>query len=226
MSKTLCYCLLATAGMASPLTLSAQDIQLRAGTLLQCTIVEPNFSSHTAQISEPLICHARPFREFGREAFPRESYLTRQLVGYRDPGHFVGNGWMKLEFDRLILAHSGISVSTNVQSVGRFNLDAEGRTHGHGHPTRDALGWTIPLLWPVKLVALPQRGPRPTLKGELRVTLRLLGDVDIPGDAFPSSAALRNTQRGESNQLQTQSGNGFPKSQTVCHSFRRPEDPY
>ena len=90
-------------------------------------------------------------------------------------------------------------------------MDAEGRIHGHGHPTRDALGWTPPLLWPAKLVALPLRNPRPTLKGELRVMLRLLDDVDIPRDAFLSNAALRNTQGEESNQLQTQSGNPFPR---------------
>jgi len=32
----------------TPLTLSVQDIHLCGGTLLQCLIVEPNFSSHTA----------------------------------------------------------------------------------------------------------------------------------------------------------------------------------
>src|SRR5262249_33087220 len=85
---------------------------------------------------------------------------------------------------------SSVSVCANVQSVGRFNVVAEARIHGHGHPTCDALGWTIPLLWPVKLVALPQRGPRPRLKGELPVTLRLLDDVDIPRAAF-SNGALR-----------------------------------
>jgi len=101
---------------------------------------------------------------------------------------------MKLDSDRLILPDSAISISTKVQSVGKFNVDAEGRIHGHSHPTRDGRGWTLPLLWPVKLVAFPHCGPRPTLKGELRVMLRLLDDVDILRDAFLSSAAWGNTQ--------------------------------
>ena len=46
--------------------LSAQGMCLRAGAILQCTLHEPNFSSRTAKIGDPLICYARPLREFGR----------------------------------------------------------------------------------------------------------------------------------------------------------------
>jgi hypothetical protein len=42
------------------------------------------------------------------------------------------------------------------------------------------VGWAIPVLWPVKILTLPVRGPRPTLKGEVRITLRLLEDVEVP----------------------------------------------
>jgi hypothetical protein len=56
---------------------------------------------------------------------------------------------------------------------------------------RDALGWAVPILWPVKVVTLPARGPRPTLKGEVRITLRLLEDVEVPAAVVTSRTASR-----------------------------------
>jgi hypothetical protein len=38
----------------------------------------------------------------------------------------------------------------------------------------------IPPLWPWKVIMLPARGPRPALKGETALSLRLMDDVDIP----------------------------------------------
>jgi hypothetical protein len=38
----------------------------------------------------------------------------------------------------------------------------------------------LPPLWPWKIIMLPARGPRPTLKGESMLTLRLMDDVQIP----------------------------------------------
>jgi len=38
----------------------------------------------------------------------------------------------------------------------------------------------IPPLWPWKILMLPARGPRPTLKGESQLELRLMDDVLIP----------------------------------------------
>jgi hypothetical protein len=38
----------------------------------------------------------------------------------------------------------------------------------------------IPPLWPVKVINLPRRGPFPTLKGEVRMTMRLMEDVEVP----------------------------------------------
>jgi hypothetical protein len=38
----------------------------------------------------------------------------------------------------------------------------------------------FPPLWPWKVIMLPARGPRPTLKGETALTLRLMDDIDIP----------------------------------------------
>ena len=82
-------------------------------------------------------------------------------------------------FDRLVLPGAvTVPLSAKVISLPRLRADREGKIQGRGHPKRDALGWAIPVLWPVKILTLPARGPRPTLKGEVRITLRLLEDVD------------------------------------------------
>jgi hypothetical protein len=73
-----------------------------------------------------------------------------------------------------------VPLSAKVISVPRFKVNREGKILGRGHPKRDAVGWAIPVLWPVKILTLPARGPRPNLKGEVRITLRLLEDVEIP----------------------------------------------
>ena len=159
---------------------SAPEV-LPAGTLLQCTLDEPNFSSLTAQPGDPILCNVSAFSAFGSAVFPRGAYLAGQFQNYRDPGRFVGKGWINLEFDRLVLPHGiEIPLSAKVISVPHFRVDREGEIHGRGHPKRDAVGWFIPVLWPVKVITLPARGPRPTLKREVRITLRLLDDVELP----------------------------------------------
>lgn len=164
-----------------PLSGAAQEIHLRAGTLVHCTLHEPDFSSRTALIGEPVVCYAGPLREFARSVLPRGSYLTGRLTDFREPGRLAGKGWLKLEFDRLVLSpNDEIPLLAKVVSVRGYRVDAEGRILGRGHPTRDAIGWSIPILWPVKLMTLPARGPRPCLRGEVPVTLRLLDDVPIP----------------------------------------------
>src|SRR5258705_11888851 len=86
----------------------AQDILVPAGTLLKCTLDEPNFSSATADIGDPVICHLSSHREFGQNVFPRGSYLSGHLESDKEPGHFVGKGYLKLEFDRIGFAISGV----------------------------------------------------------------------------------------------------------------------
>ncbi|MFQ5662819.1 MAG: hypothetical protein ACE5HL_03200 [Terriglobia bacterium] len=180
MARNIPLVMLVMAFLVPRLDLSAQQIVLGAGTLLPCTISEPNFSSRTAQLGDPLTCQARSIRQFGRIALPRGSYFVGRLVEYRDPGRFVGKGWIKLEFDRLILPRGDVPVETKVITVRSFKVDREGKILGRGHAKRDALGWVIPLLWPVKLITLPMRGPRPALKGEMPITLRLLDDLRVP----------------------------------------------
>jgi hypothetical protein len=42
-----------------------------AGTLLQCTLDEPRFSSQTVQVGDPVLCHAHSLGMFGHPIFPR-----------------------------------------------------------------------------------------------------------------------------------------------------------
>src|ERR1700675_3804505 len=79
----------------------AQDILVPAGTLLHCTLDEPNFSSATADIGDPVVCHLAALRQFGKTVFPRGSYLGGHLEADKEPGHFVGKGYLKIEFDRI-----------------------------------------------------------------------------------------------------------------------------
>ena len=79
----------------------AQTLVLPAGTILQCTLNEPNFSSATAEVGDPVLCHLRGTTEFGQQAFPRGSYIVGHLEAAKDPGRFVGKGYLKLQFDRL-----------------------------------------------------------------------------------------------------------------------------
>jgi len=162
-----------------------------AGTLLQCVLDEPKFSSQTAKVSDPVLCHVSSLGMFGRPIFPRGAYLSGRFEDFRDPGHFFGKGWLKLEFESLTLPGGTFPVSAKIVSVPHYRVDAESSIRGRGHPRRDAIEWAIPILWPEKVITLPMRGPRPTLKGETRILPRLLDDVSIPtAAAVISSAAL------------------------------------
>ncbi len=152
---------------------------LPAGTLLSCTLDEPRIP-RTAERGDPLLCHINQIEIFGRPMIARGSYLSAQLKNYRDPGHFVGKGWIQLEFTSLTLPSGTFPLEAKVISAGRYRVDGQGKIRGQGHAVRDAIEWTIPLLWPVKLLTLPARGPRPTFKGETRVQLRLMADVSFP----------------------------------------------
>jgi hypothetical protein len=159
-----------------------------AGTLLQCTLDEPNFSSKTAEIGDPVLCHLGHLAAFGHSMFPRGAELGGHLQDYKNPGHFVGKGWMEIDFDRIILPGAQVfPIAAKVVSAPHLKADAAGDIRGGGHAKRDAALWAVPIFWPEKLLTLPLRGPYPALKGESRLTLRLLEDVEVP----LSSAAMR-----------------------------------
>jgi len=159
---------------------SARDVVLPAGTLLQCTLNEPNFSSATVDVGDPVLCHLRGLTEFGQQAFPRGSYLVGHLESAKDPGHFWGKGYLKLQFDRIGLPTGDLPLEAKVIATRGYKVDKEGKIDGKGHPRRDIVEWLIPPLWPWKVIMLPARGPRAKLKGETALSLRLMDDVDIP----------------------------------------------
>ena len=161
----------------------AQDILVPAGTLLRCTLDEPNFSSATADIGDPVLCHLNGLREFGQNVFPRGSYLGGHLEADKEPGHFVGKGYLKLEFDRIGFPSSDVPVPSKIIAAKGYKVDRHGDIVGRGHATRDVVEWLIPPLWPWKILTLPARGPRPTLKGEEQITVRLMDDIQIPRPA-------------------------------------------
>src|SRR5690242_6533872 len=151
----------------------AQDILVPAGTLLRCTLDEPNFSSATADIGDPVVCHLSSLRSFGQNVFPRGSYLGGHLEADKEPGHFWGKGNLKIEFDRIGFPSTDVPVPSNVIATRDYRDDKKGDIVGKGHPKRDVVDWLIPPLWPWKILTLPARGPRPALKGETRITVRL-----------------------------------------------------
>jgi len=158
----------------------AQDSLVPAGTLLHCTLQESNFSSATAAIGDPVLCQLSSLQEFGRTVFPRGSYLQGHLEADKDPGHFAGKGYIRLAFDRIGLPDADVPVPIKIVSARGYRVDRDGDIMGHGHPKRDTAEWLFPPLWPWKVISLPARGPRPVLKGEEQLTLRLMEDALIP----------------------------------------------
>jgi hypothetical protein len=176
------YLLLALSVFLSSLVVQAATRDLiPAGTLLHCTMDEPNFSAKTAQVGDPVLCNLGPLGAFGHSVFPRGAELSGHLQDYKNPGHFWGKGWIAIEFDRMILPGAQVlPLAAKVISAPHNKVDAHGDIKGKGHPKRDAFLWTIPVFWPIKIMTLPARGPFPTLKGESRLTLRLMEDVEVP----------------------------------------------
>jgi hypothetical protein len=158
----------------------ADDYVVPAGTLLRCTLDEPNFSSATAEIGDPVVCHLSGLRQFGHNVLPRGSYLGGHLEAAKEPGHFWGKGYLKIEFDRIGFPTSDVPVPAKVIAAKGYKVDKHGDIKGKGHPRRDAVEWMLPPLWPWKILTLPARGPRPTLKGEEQMEVRLMDDIEIP----------------------------------------------
>src|SRR6516164_3269892 len=180
MKCRLLFALLAVSLFAFTLTASAREVVVPAGTLLQCTLNEPNLSSATVEVGDPVLCHLRGTTVFGQQAFPRGSYLVGHVEAEKDPGHFVGKGYLKLQFDRIGVPSGDLPLEAKVISTRGYKVDKQGKIDGKGHPRRDVIEWMLPPLWPWKVVSLPARGPRPTLKGETVLSLRLMDDVQIP----------------------------------------------
>jgi hypothetical protein len=174
---------LATLMLVLPAWLGAGAEQLiPAGSVMQCMVSQPNLSSKTEHIGDPVLCQVSHSEMYGRSVFPYGSYLVGRFEDYKDPGHFVGKGWMELKFNRMVVGNDTvIPLSTRVVATsGKNPVDRDGKIHGTGHAVRDTVEWLIPVLWPIDLINLPRRGPYPTLKAETRLTVMVLDDFGIP----------------------------------------------
>jgi len=166
--------------LLTPLAGFAEQL-IPAGSLISCIVAEPKLSSKTENIGDPVMCKVSHVELYGRSTLPYGSYLVGRFEDYKDPGHFVGKGWMELKFDRMVIQpDTVIPVDARVVSVPGYNVDRYGRILGKGHPVRDVIEWSIPILWPIDLINLPRRGPRPTLKEETRLTLKITDDLGVP----------------------------------------------
>lgn len=180
--KRMGFALLPLVVLASslPRLLSAEQL-IPAGSLVQCTVAEPKLSSKTTDVGDPVLCQVSHVELYGRSVFPYGSYLVGRFEDYRDPGHLVGKGWMELKFERMVIPPDRVlPVSAKVVYAPKYDIDKQGRIHGKGHPVRDTVEWMIPVLWPIDLINLPRRGPRPELKAETRLTLKLMDDLGVP----------------------------------------------
>lgn len=148
---------------------------------MQC-VVSDKISSKTTNVGDPVLCMVSRSEAYGRTVFPYGSYLVGHFEEYKDPGHFVGKGWMELKFDRMVMGNdTQVPINARVVATSQKNpVDSEGRIHGTGHAVRDTVEWMIPVLWPIDLINLPRRGPTPVLKPETRLTLKLLDDLGLP----------------------------------------------
>jgi hypothetical protein len=172
--------------LAPPLFADVGEHLIPAGSLVGCTLSEPRLSSRTTAIGDPVLCQLGVSERYGRSVLPYHSYLVGRFEDYKDPGHFVGKGWMELKFDRMVIEpDTVIPIDARVVDVPGYRVDNQGRILGKGHATRDAVLWSIPILWPLDLVMLPMRGPRPTLKEETRLTLKLMDDMAVPDTQHP-----------------------------------------
>ncbi|HEY1803057.1 MAG TPA: hypothetical protein VGG45_01125 [Terracidiphilus sp.] len=165
-----------------------------AGALVSCTTGDGKISSKTTAVGDPILCKVQFHR--GDFMMPYNSYLGGEFAEYKDPGHFVGKGWMELDFDRLYVGDQVIPISAKVVDAPGYKIDAQGRILGRGHAVRDTVMWMIPVLWPIDLINLPRRGPRPTLKSETALTLRVMDDIQVPVVPEPQRDPYGLYQRG------------------------------
>jgi len=177
-NSVLSLCSLVLVG--APVLAHADDALFPAGSIISCTVAEGKISSKTTAVGDPVLCTLNPVEKYGRSQFPYGSYLEGRFEAYQDPGHFVGKGWMELKFDRMYIGNRVMPMSAKVISVPGYKVASDGRILGNGHAVRDTVEWLIPVLWPIDLINLPRRGPRPVIKPETRLTLELMDDLGLP----------------------------------------------
>jgi len=166
--------------LLAPAFAQAQKQILPMGSLIQCTTGE-KISSVRDDVGDPILCRVTRLVMFGKQILPYGSYLGGTFQEAKDPGHLVGKGWMVLSFDRIVLPQGDIiPIQGKVVDVPQYVVDKQGRIQGRGHATRDIVMWTIPILWPIDILNLPRRGPKPSLRPETNITVKLMDDLQLP----------------------------------------------
>jgi hypothetical protein len=179
--KRLILSLLAGPLICGAPVLAHADQLVPAGSTITCTISEGKVSSQTEKVGDPVMCTLGHTEAYGRTSFPYGTYLIGHFEEYKDPGHFVGKGWMELRFDRMMVQPDTIvPINARVVAAPGYKVDMDGKILGNGHAVKDTVMWLIPVLWPLDLINLPRRGPRPFLKPESKLTLKVLDDFGIP----------------------------------------------
>lgn len=179
----------------TPLLTRAAESIVPAGSLIECTVSEHRFSSKTAEVGDPVLCKAGLVEGASGSVLPYGTFLVGRFAEYKDPGHFVGKGWMELKFDRMILPPDRVlPFSAKVVYVPGMPVDKHGRIDGKGHTARDIVEWSIPILWPIDILTLPIRGPRPVLKDETRLRVKVMDDMAVPGAELAPRAMLPMSQ--------------------------------
>lgn len=182
--------------LAPQLFADAGQRLIPAGSLVSCTTGDARISSRTTAVGDPVLCQVEHRR--GDFMLPYGSYLGGEFSEYKDPGHFWGKGYMLLSFDRLYVGDTTVPIDAKVVDVPGYKIDAQGRIIGKGHAVRDTAEWMIPVLWPLDLLNLPRRGPRPTLKSETALTLRVMEDIEVPVVPEPERNPYGLIPRGQS----------------------------
>lgn len=181
--------------LAAPLFGQTGQRLIPAGSLVSCTTGDARVSSKTTAVGDPILCKVE--HRHGDFMLPYGSYLGGEFAEYKDPGHFVGKGYMMLSFDRLYVGDQVLPIDAKVVDVPGYKIDAQGRILGKGHAVRDTITWMIPILWPIDLINLPRRGPRPTLKSETALTLRVMEDIQVPVVPQPQTDPYGLIPRGQ-----------------------------
>ena len=117
--------------LAPPLFADAGQRIIPAGALVSCTTGDGRISSKTTAVGDPVLCKVNFHR--GDFMLPYGSYLGGNFTEYKDPGHFVGKGWMQLDFDRLYVGDQVIPLDAKVVDVKGYKIDSQGRILGKGH---------------------------------------------------------------------------------------------
>ncbi len=165
--------------LAAP-AVSYADQMFPAGSILTCSVAEQRISSKTTAVGDPVLCTLDPVEKYGRSVLPYGSYLEGRFEDYKDPGHFVGKGWIYLRFDKMFVGNQVYPIDAKVVQVPKYRTDKDGKILGNGHAVKDTVEWLIPVLWPLDLINLPRRGPYPVIKPETRMTLELMSDLGVP----------------------------------------------